>query len=75
MLCYVYGQNVIFIVTLKYTPTGLKFGTHIFLTYCNIFKPVEQHLKKNFLKIPFIDGPVEWARWVKKQFKVPKNEN
>ena len=57
MLCYVYGQNVIFIATFKYTPIALKLGMHIFPTYCNIFKPVEQHLE-DFLKIPCIDGPV-----------------
>ena len=48
MLCYVYGQNVIFIKTLKYAPIGLKFGMHTFSTHCNIFKPVELNIL-NFL--------------------------
>ena len=51
MLYYLYGQNVIFVATLKYIPIGLKFGMHTFLTNCNSFKPVEEHLEI-FLKIP-----------------------
>ena len=49
MLCYVYGQNVIFIATLRYTPIFLKFVLSFKnVTYCDIFKPVELNIS-NFL--------------------------